>query len=133
MMKDNNIIKFDVFKIERNRKKLCTCNPPQLTIDPVNRMCICDECGAVLDGFDGLMKLLEYKEAFDNVLERTIKSVNMWKEEVAKQKRFYFKNKCAKKIDEELKQGLLPYCPKCNEQFDPVDIKRYSRKLLDEE
>lgn len=32
--KENNILSFTLFKVEKGREKICKCNPPHYEIDP---------------------------------------------------------------------------------------------------
>ena len=43
---DNEIIFFNLVRIERGREKLCKCNPPHYEVDTVNRIVSCQDCGA---------------------------------------------------------------------------------------
>ena len=54
---DNEIISFDLVRIERGREKLCKCDPPHYEIDTVNRIVSCQDCGATVDAFDALLTL----------------------------------------------------------------------------
>lgn len=54
---DNEIISFNLARIERGREKLCKCDPPHYEIDTVNRIVSCQDCGATVDAFDALVTL----------------------------------------------------------------------------
>lgn len=126
-MEDNKIIKFDMFKIERNKAKICNCRPPQITVDIVNRRCECTTCGTVMDGFDALVKILEYIEHVHDVVNRLKTNADYFEEKANKAQKRYFKNTAFKRMDEQYQQHLLPFCPNCNEQFNPMKIKRWAR------
>lgn len=126
-MEDNKIIKFDMFKLERNKAKICNCNPPQITVDTVNRRCECTICGTVLDGFDAMVKLLEYIEDLYRALDNIKNHADYLEEKANEAKKRYFKNKAFKDMDEHYKSNMLPFCPNCNEQFDPMKINRWAR------
>ena len=54
---DNEIISFNLARIERGREKLCKCDPPHYEVDTVNRIVSCQDCGATVDAFDALLTL----------------------------------------------------------------------------
>lgn len=46
---DNEIISFNLARIERGREKLCKCDPPHYEVDTVNRIVSCQDCGATVE------------------------------------------------------------------------------------
>lgn len=121
----DKVLSFDLFKVERGREKICKCNPPHYTIDTVNRIVYCNDCGATLDAFDALVTLCEHMKRYEEYQREAIKRTNFLRGEANAELRRRIKNQVFKDMDKEYRSGMLPYCPKCGEVFDPSKIKRW--------
>lgn len=64
-MKENKVLSFDLLRVERNRGKLCKCDPPHLEVDPVNRIVTCKDCGATIDPLEALLSICKYNEQLE--------------------------------------------------------------------
>ena len=127
------VISFDLFRIERGREKICKCNPPRLVIDEKNRIVTCENCGATLDGFEALMKLAEYIDEIDEYKKNVIKTVKLYTKLADKELRRRMKNKIFKDMDKQYQNNMYPYCPKCGEMINPIEIKMWGNKGLESE
>lgn len=126
-MKD--IVRFDLVKINRGREKLCQCVPPQLEIDTENRIVSCRKCGAVLDPFEALLKLVEHSEKLMETQNRMQERIKAYREEAEKEYTKMIKSRVFREMQNHYNAGLFPYCPECKKQFDPMRIKEWSRWL----
>ena len=116
---DNEIISFNLARIERGREKLCKCDPPHYEIDTVNRIVSCQDCGATVDAYE----LLEDEQR--KMLSKAKLYGAMADAEFDRMRR----NKTFRIMDENYKKGLYPICPKCAEVIDPVDIRHWTAHL----
>lgn len=129
MIKETDgIISFELFKIERGREKLCQCNPPHYIIDPVNRIVVCDDCGATIDPFDALKRIYEEMERLEHYQKEAMDKIEAYRERANKEFNRVIREKVFKDMDREYHKGMYPVCPKCHEQINPVDIKEFRNK-----
>ena len=127
------VISFNLFRIERGREKICKCNPPRLVIDEQNRIVTCESCGATLDGFEALMKIENYIDKIQESATTMLEKANTYKELADKELRRRMKNKVFKDMDKNYMDGLYPYCPKCGEMINPIEITMWGNKKLESE
>ena len=73
---DNEIISFNLARIERGREKLCKCDPPHYEVDTVNRIVSCQDCGATVDAFDALLTLARRYELLEDAQRKMLKKGN---------------------------------------------------------
>lgn len=131
--KTDRVISFDLFRVERGREKICKCNPPRLVIDEQNRIVACENCGATLDGFEALMKLANHMKEVEEYRAILLEQAHRYKELADKEWRRRTKNKVFKDMDEQYQNDMYPYCPKCGEMINPIDIKGWGNKKFYEE
>lgn len=124
---DNEIISFDLAKIERGRERLCKCNPPHYEIDVVNRIVSCRGCGATVDAFDALATLAKRYEQLEEAQRKMISKAKTYSELADAEFKRMRKNKVFRDMDEHYRNGLYPICPKCAEVIDPLDIREWTR------
>lgn len=130
--KENNILPFTLFKVEKGREKICKCYPPHYELDPENRIVSCADCGATIDPFDTLICAFNFTESYREYQERAIENFKMYKELADKEWRRRFKNAAFKDMDRQYHDGMLPHCPRCGEVFDPMEIRQWTnRKYCD--
>lgn len=60
---ENNIVSFDIVRINRARDKICKCNPAHYEVDTTNRIVTCQDCGSIVNAFDALVSLAGRYEA----------------------------------------------------------------------
>ena len=124
-MKD--IVRFDLVKINRGREKLCKCVAPHFEIDTENRIVLCQNCGAILDPFEALVKLAERPEKLVEAQERMLTKIKFYKEEAEQEQKRMIRSRTFREMQKNYNNGLFPYCPVCKEQFDPAEVNRWSR------
>jgi len=122
----NKVLSFTLFKIEKGREKICSCNPPHYIIDTANRIIVCDDCGAVIEPFEALLNVAEYTKEYEEYQKKALKKINSYREMANEELRRRFRNKAFKDMDAQYKSGMLPHCPKCGEIFEPTEITRWT-------
>lgn len=127
-MKENKVLSFDLLRVERNRGKLCKCDPPHLEVDPVNRIVTCKDCGATIDPLEALLSICKYNEQLEEYQREALKKARMWADLADSELRRRIKNAAFKDMDKRYRNGLYPVCPCCGEIFDPMEIRSFSRK-----
>ena len=131
LIKENDgIISFTLFKVEKGREKICRCNPPHYIIDTENRIVTCEDCGATLDAFEALLSMCEYMGKYEEYQKKAVEKIKVYREFADKEWRRRMKNRAFKEMDEQYHQGLYPICPKCREQFDPMEITEWQNKAF---
>lgn len=116
----NKIIQFDVIKVNRDCRKICTCRENQYELDAKNRIVKCMTCGAILDPFDVLERLADY----GSDLQKELDTMFAQAEELRNYKPYL---KIIKKIESIYRAGgrydLMPVCPKCHKPFDLSELQ----------
>lgn len=115
---------------DRSRKKRCSCKQRRFIIDTTNREILCSVCGCVIDPFEAILEVAENNEIYDNYL------LNQYN--CAQKLEVWFKNNRIpieiKKLVEDYrfytKNGSLPECPHCGQNFKFSDIKTFSNPKL---
>lgn len=124
------VVSFTLFKVEKGREKLCKCNPPHYEIDTVNRLVTCRDCGATLDSFDALVTICNYVDQYEAYQKEAIQKINTYREMANAEWRRRIKNMVFKDMDKQYQNGMYPYCPKCGEMINPIEITRWGNKKL---
>lgn len=115
----NNTVRFDLIKLNRDKRKLCTCKNNHYEIDTQNSLVYCLDCGAVVDPYEALYKISHMAERLENQLSALIEAVKENQDKLCQMKVF-------RDIEDSYRyQDLLPICPKCGEPFDPTKIRRF--------
>lgn len=127
-MNDNKVISFDVIKINRDCRKICTCKPPAYEIDVKNRLIQCTECGAYIDPFDAMVELATNGERLEKQLEELIERKKSYAKEVNELYTKRFRLKKFRDLQNCYLKDLMPYCPRCEQPFDPTEITSHSHK-----
>ena len=122
---ENDIIYFDVARINRGKKKVCRCKSPHYEIDTNNRIVMCIDCGAVVDPFEALISFVERYEDIEEQEEKMLEKAKCYQELADKELQRMIKNKTFKEMNENYKKGMFPICPECDSVFDPVKIKSW--------
>lgn len=130
---NDGVLSFTLYKIEKGREKICKCNPPHYVLDEVNRLVICNDCGAVVEPFEALLQMTKYIEEFAEYQREAINKINVYREMANEESRRRMKNKAFQEMDRNYQKGLYPYCPECGKIFDPAKIIRWQRKPEREE
>lgn len=129
----DKVLSFTLFRVEKGREKICKCKAPHYVIDTVNRIVICEDCGATLDAFDALERLVDHVKRYEEFQKEAIRKTNAYREEANKELRRRFRNRAFKEMDQHYKSGMYPICPECGNIFDPSEIKRWTRKKYKQE
>lgn len=122
----NKIISFELLQVNKNREKLCRCNPPHYEVDTVNRIVKCTDCGAIIDPFEALIEVANQANKYKEFQKEAIEKINIYREQAKFELRRRFRNKAFKDMDEEYKRGMFPHCPICDKPFDPIRITKWS-------
>lgn len=119
---ENNIIRFDLARIEKGKERLCKCKIPHYEIDAVNRLVMCSDCGAVMDSFEVLRDICRRWEAFEDYQKKALDKIAAYSEEANRQFNRRMRNGWFKDMEREyLNRDMLPVCPHCQNPFDPID------------
>lgn len=124
----DDIIQFDIAKIERGKKKLCQCKNPHYEIDPINRIVMCTDCGAVMDAFDVLVSLAESGERIERLQNQMLQRAKTYGKLADEEFQRMIKNKVFRDMQSNYRKNMYPICPKCGELFDPMKIGTWRRK-----
>lgn len=123
----DGIISFELLKVEVNRKKLCRCQDASYTLDVNNRLVICDQCGAIIDPFDALLKIGEKQQEWKEYQIKARLRVVQWQQEADRTLKLMLRYKNTRRIAEMCKDGLYPVCPECKKLIAPEKITSWSR------
>ena len=69
---ENNIVSFDIVRINRARDKICKCNPAHYEVDTTNRIVTCQDCGSIVNAFDALVSLAGRYEEIEKTQQRML-------------------------------------------------------------
>ena len=125
---NNGIVSFTLFKIEKGREKICRCSPPYYILDTANRIVTCDRCGATLDAFEALLTMCDYMGKYEEYQKQAVENIKTYGKLADEEWRRRMRNKAFKDMDKQYQHGLYPICPKCKEQFDPMEITHWQNK-----
>ena len=129
---DSKHVSIELLRVNRGRKKLCQCNPPHYEIDTENRIVMCTDCGAVVDPFEALVTVCRNYEIYHEDIRRLKEKAKIYAEEANKEFNRMSRNKVFRSMELHYRQNMLPSCPKCGKNFDPVEIKSWTnRKVLE--
>lgn len=112
------IVRFDMLKLERGRKKLCTCFYPHYEIDERNRLIYCTDCGALVDPFEAIVKVA-------SAYERDSKFVEQLLEQRKQIENYHPRRLVIKELEKryERDSNLIPTCPHCHQPFDLEELR----------
>lgn len=102
------------YLVRKHLGKICTCQKRVILIDTNNRRCECSECGAILDPFDILSEITSR----DHLRYNYLKYLKQEQEELEKWKLNNRMGFALRQIASNIRRGLIPCCPHCNEPFD---------------
>lgn len=107
----DKIKRFDVLRIEYNKKKLCQCFDPHYEIDFQNRLVYCTDCGAIVEPFDVLTHLANHYSR----IEEQIKHLLEQRKEIVNYKPWLL---ALRNLESQYRGGkMLPCCPICQKPF----------------
>lgn len=122
---ENEIISFDILKINRGKEKICKCSTPQYEIDTKNRLVMCFGCGAVVDPFEALISLAYRFEQLEESQRRMLHQTDTYKKLADEEFSRMIKNKVFRDMNKNYQQGLFPVCPECQNAFNPIRIGQW--------
>lgn len=125
----NEIVSYELLKINRGRKKICECQSPRYEIDPVNRIVMCKCCGAIVDPYDALLYTAEQSEKWMEYQERALERARYYREEANKNRSRSIKNNVFREMHQQYMKGLFPVCPHCNKAIEPTEIQKWTKKV----
>ena len=118
----DEVIRFDLLKINKDSKRLCQCKTPKYEIDMINRMIRCTICQAYVDPFEALGSLCSHYEILEDCHAKGLASIKRLQEIIEKESRRRYRNKAFRDMEQKYLQNLFPVCPECGMVFDPVRI-----------
>lgn len=110
--------------IQRNSRRVCTCENPVYLLDEKNHLVQCQECGAYLDPWTVLMDLAERWEAIEALERKSRERAEVWNEQTRKAMRF----RGVANITREYQREMFPVCPLCEQPFDPSTVRHFVRR-----
>ena len=115
----NEIIRFDLIKLNNSKKKLCTCTNNHYEIDTQNCLVYCLDCGATIDPYDALLNISRMASRLEWQLTGMINEIKENRDKLCRMKIF-------RNIENSYRfHDLLPVCPECGEPFDPTKIREF--------
>lgn len=127
----SDIIRFELARIQRDKKKLCQCASPHYDIDLANRIVECRDCGAIIDAFDAIVKLAEHGEEVER-LEKAMKEKAKTYGQIANDEfNRMIKNRIFRDMQSQYRKNMFPVCPECGVPFDPIKIGSWTKKQRD--
>lgn len=122
----DKVIRMDVVRVEQAKMKSCECFEPHYTIDTINRLVYCKDCGAIVDPFNALTYLAEH---YDRIAK--------WTETILEQRRQIESYKphlvVIKQLEEQCranKYSMMPVCPHCKEPFELSDLRTWVNRAF---
>lgn len=115
----SGLVRFDLLQMKAGMRRLCTCRDPKYSIDHINRIVECRECGAYVDPIDALVCIARRYERIDEHLAYV-------KEQSELIDAYKPRLKVIKLLEERYagtRNALVPACPKCGEYFDLAELK----------
>ena len=126
-------VQFDVLRVNRGRKKLCQCNNPHYEVNPLNRIVMCVDCGAVVDALEALVTICKQYERIHADMERLRAKTSVYADETEKAYKRMLRNRAFQGMAESCKNNMMPICPECGKPFEPEEIVSWiNRKHLEE-
>lgn len=124
-IENTNVLRMDVIKVDRAKKKLCNCFCTKYTIDTENRLIYCDNCGAVVDPYDALLKFAEWGERAAKQSEECINQLKFLQTEVSELRNKRQQLSVYKDMASHYKQSLYPICYHCKKAINPLKVTQY--------
>lgn len=121
-------VKFDLLRINKGMKKICTCNPPHYEISVENRIIMCRDCGVVIDPFEAMLSIAEYHEQLREEMNRLKEKAKVYSEEANKELKRMRKSRVFREMEEAYRKDMIPRCPECGKYFDPLKITSWTRR-----
>jgi hypothetical protein len=119
------VVGIELLRIERNMKKICSCENPLYDVDVNNRAVWCRICGAWIDPFEAILYIARYPEKYiedcnkveakySELVERHNELVVQVNELANKRPRL----RLFRSLEQSYQKGkMLPHCPKCDQVF----------------
>ena len=123
----DGIISFELLKAEVNRAKLCRCLDASYILDVNNRLVICEQCGAILDPFDALLKIQEKQQEWAEYQQKAVRRARLFQQEADRTLNLMQRYKNTRRIAGLCQDGLFPVCPNCKEIIAPERFTEWSR------
>lgn len=121
-------VNFDLLRINKGMKKMCTCNPPHYELSVENRIVMCRDCGAVVDPFDAMLAIAGYHEQLREETDRLKEKVKVYSEEANKELKRMRKSRVFREMEEAYRNDMIPRCPECEKYFDPLNITQWTKR-----
>lgn len=120
----DKVADIEFLRINRNMRKICTCEQKTFEVDVNNRAVWCRKCGAWIDPFDAMVYFAKNLEQYQRDAQYYL---NRAKE--------YYNYKPHLKIMKRLEEGyrqqnysMFPVCPECKKPFDLANIDTWVNK-----
>ena len=112
------------YLVQKRLEKICTCKNRTILIDAKERRCECSECGAILDPFD-ILKEMTFQE---HMRYSYLKSLRQEIEDLEKWKLNNRMGQTLRSIASDMRRGMIPCCPHCNEPFELDKLNKWTSK-----
>lgn len=122
----DSIVQLDMVRLNRDRRKFCTCTKTTYEVDEVNRVVTCRQCGAWVEPFAALVDIASRREEREREQQRLLD-----------QRREILNYKPHLLVMRELERGyrgktMLPTCPHCHRGFYFEELNHWvNRKIED--
>ncbi len=117
------IVRYDTLRIEYGKSKMCDCHDPHYEIDYQNRLVYCQDCGAVVDPLEALIRIARDTERWSEYTEQLLEH----RRQIAD---YHPRRVVLKKIEHQYigadRNGLEPTCPHCRLPFQLEELLNVS-------
>ena len=124
-----NILRYDIIKVDRQRKKLCQCHlrhTPHYLIDSQNRIVECEDCGAIIDPFEAMFRLALSNERQDDYWETVLEQ----RRQISNYKPHLVIIKELERTYRAQNFSMVPCCPRCDQPFDLPEITHWRNRVF---
>lgn len=123
----DGVISFELLKAEVNRTKLCRCQNASYILDVNNRLVICEQCGAIMDPFDALLKIHEKQQELMEYQQKAAKRIKLFQQEANRALDLMQRYRNTRRIARLCQDGLFPVCPNCKNIIAPERIAEWRK------
>ena len=122
----DSIVRLDLVRLNRDRKKFCTCAKATYEVDEVNRVVTCRQCGAWVEPFAALADIARRHEEQEREQQRLLD-----------QRREILNYKPHLLVMRELERSyrgktMLPTCPHCHRGFYFEELSHWVNREIED-
>lgn len=119
------VFNLELLKIKHDAHKHCNCSGCEIVVDAANRLVYCGECGAVLEPFQAIMRIVTNYERVRKDIEHLLQQ----RKQIANYKPWLVTIKDLEKRYRGRK--MLPTCPHCHEAFYLEELTRWTNEAME--